>query len=41
MTCIFPPCPECLDGYLVPFSYSKDVFEKWKCTKCGKEIRKK
>ncbi len=41
--CIFPPCPECKeeDAYLVPFSFKHDVFEKWKCTKCGHVVEKR
>tara|TARA_Y100000310_G_scaffold345322_1_gene463774 strand:- start:4160 stop:4306 length:147 start_codon:yes stop_codon:yes gene_type:complete len=39
--CIFPRCHECNEGYLVPFSFKEDVFEKWKCTKCGHTIGKK
>ena len=39
--CIFPPCPKCEKGYLVPFSFKDDVFEKWKCTECGFELRKR
>lgn len=39
-TCIFPKCPSCNEGYLVPFSFKEDVFEKWKCTKCRHLIRK-
>ena len=39
--CIFPRCPECEEGYLVPFSFKEDVFEKWKCTKCSFELRKR
>ncbi len=38
--CIFPPCPKC-EGYLVPFSFKEDVFEKWKCTECGYTIEKR
>lgn len=30
--CIFPKCPKCNKGYLLPFSYKEDVFEKWKCS---------
>ena len=30
--CIFPKCPKCDKGYLLPFSYKEDVFEKWKCS---------
>ena len=37
---IFPKCPECKEGYLLPFSFKEDVFEKWKCTKCGHTIKK-
>jgi DNA-directed RNA polymerase subunit M/transcription elongation factor TFIIS len=36
---IFPKCTQC-EGSLVPFSFKEDVFEKWKCTKCGYTIRK-
>jgi Zn ribbon nucleic-acid-binding protein len=39
--CIFPKCPECNEGYLLPFSYKEDVFEKWKCSKCGHTIQKR
>ncbi len=39
--CIFPKCPSCGDGYLLPFSYKEDVFEKWKCSKCGHTIEKR
>jgi len=39
--CIFPKCPECKKGYLLPFSYEKDVFEKWKCSVCGHTVRKR
>jgi len=39
--CIFPPCPKCGEGYLVPFSFKEDVFEKWKCTKCGYVLEKR
>ncbi|MCH7567953.1 MAG: hypothetical protein IIA87_00895 [Nanoarchaeota archaeon] len=38
--CIFPKCPICNEGYLVPFSFKEDVFEKWKCTECGHTIKK-
>ena len=38
--CIFPPCTKCEDGYLIPFSFGNDVFEKWKCTKCNYTIKK-
>lgn len=30
--CIFPKCPKCGAGYLLPFSFKEDVFEKWKCS---------
>ncbi len=30
--CIFPKCQKCEKGYLVPFSFKEDVFEKWKCS---------
>lgn len=30
--CTYPPCPKCDKGYLVPFSFKNDVYEKWKCT---------
>ena len=39
--CVFPPCPQCVEGYLVPFSFKQDVFEKWKCTECGYVLKKK
>ena len=39
--CIFPPCPKCEAGYLLPFSYQEDVFEKWKCSECGYTIEKR
>jgi len=29
---IFPKCPECGNGSLLPFSFKEDVFEKWQCT---------
>lgn len=29
---IFPKCPECGKGVLLPFSFKEDVFEKWKCS---------
>jgi len=37
---IFPECPECKSGALVPFSFKEDVYEKWKCIKCGFTVRK-
>ena len=39
--CMFPKCPKCKEGYLVPFSFKEDVFEKWKCTHCEFELRKR
>jgi transposase-like protein len=39
--CIFPKCNDCGNGYLLPFSYKEDVFEKWKCSSCGKTIEKR
>lgn len=39
--CIFPRCPKCGKGYLLPFSYKEDVFEKWKCSECGHVIEKR
>jgi len=40
---IFPDCPMCEDGVLVPFSFGEDVFEKWKCTNpdCKHVLEKK
>jgi hypothetical protein len=29
---IFPLCPKCKKGHLLPFSFKEDVFEKWKCS---------
>jgi len=40
-TCIFPPCPKCDKGLLLPFSRAEDVFEKWKCSECGYTIEKR
>ena len=41
-SCIFPRCPQCEKGYLLPFSFKEDVFEKWKCTafECGFVLKK-
>lgn len=39
--CIFPTCPKCQEGYLLPFSYKEDVFEKWKCSNCEHTILKR
>jgi len=30
--CVLPQCPICKEGYLLPFSFKEDVFEKWKCS---------
>ncbi|MBS3077113.1 hypothetical protein J4233_02465 [Candidatus Pacearchaeota archaeon] len=38
---IFPKCPMCEEGVLLPFSYKEDVFEKWKCSKCEHVIQKR
>ena len=42
-SCIFPRCPECDKGYLLPFSYKEDVFEKWKCSnpECEYTVKKR
>ena len=41
--CIFPKCPKCGKGCLLPFSYKEDVFEKWKCSnpECDFVVQKK
>jgi ribosomal protein S27AE len=39
--CIFPKCSKCGKGYLLPFSYKEDVFEKWKCSECAYIIEKR
>jgi len=41
--CLFPTCPKCQKGTLLPFSYKEDVFEKWKCSnpECGYVIEKR
>ncbi len=39
--CMYPPCPKCGKGYLVPFSFKDDVYEKWKCTECKHELKKR
>jgi len=41
MSSIFPSCPQCPDGTLLPFSRGQDLFELWKCSKCGHTIYKK
>ena len=38
---IFPKCPKCGKGVLVPFSFKEDVFEKWQCTECEFVLEKK
>ena len=38
---IFPSCPKCDNGFLLPFSRGEDVFEKWKCSECGYTIEKR
>ncbi|MBS3080782.1 hypothetical protein J4221_04890 [Candidatus Pacearchaeota archaeon] len=40
--CIFPKCLKCEKGYLLPFSFREDVFEKWKCSneECKYTVRK-
>ncbi|MEK6872489.1 MAG: hypothetical protein AABW90_00575 [Nanoarchaeota archaeon] len=30
--CIFPKCVKCEKGYMIPFSFREDVFDKWKCS---------
>jgi hypothetical protein len=41
MECIFPPCPKCEKGHMIPFSMGHDVFELWKCTNCTHIVYKK
>jgi len=41
MSSIFPECPECGEGHMVPFSFKRDVFEKWRCTKCKYTVEKR
>lgn len=38
---IFPRCPKCESGLLLPFSRGEDVFEKWKCSECEYTIEKR
>ena len=40
---IFPKCPRCGEGVLLPFSYKEDVFEKWKCSikECSYTVEKR
>ena len=41
-SCVFPPCPKCSMGFLVPFSFNQTgmIFYKWRCTNsnCGHMI---
>ena len=37
----FPKCHECDEGTLLPFSFKTDVFELWKCSKCGYKVEKR
>jgi hypothetical protein len=39
--CVFPECPQCGKGYLLPFSRGEDVFEKWRCSECQHTIEKR
>lgn len=39
--CIFPPCPKCDKGHMIPYSMGHDVFELWKCTNCTHIVYKK
>ncbi len=41
METIFPPCPECKKGYMIPFSRGEDIFELWRCTNCRMTIHKR
>ena len=38
---IFPDCSKCDEGKLLPFSFKEDVFDFWKCSICGFEVRKR
>lgn len=29
---IFPSCPKCGEGTLLPFSRGEDIFEIWRCS---------
>ncbi|MFH1425604.1 MAG: hypothetical protein ABIG28_02655 [archaeon] len=40
-SCIFPKCPECGKGYLLPFSRGEDTFEWWRCSVCKHTIEKR
>lgn len=39
---IFPKCPKCQTGDLLPFSFREDVFDQWKCSNpdCNYTIKK-
>jgi len=41
MAHIFPPCPKCERGVLLPFSRGEDIFELWKCSVCGYTVNKR
>lgn len=41
MADLFPKCPKCDKGNLVPFSRGQDIFEIWKCTNCAYTINKR
>jgi len=38
---IWPVCPKCKEGAMVPFSFKEDVFEFWKCIGCGYKVEKR
>jgi len=38
---IFPPCPKCEEGFLLPFSRGEDIFEIWRCSHCLYTIYKR
>jgi ribosomal protein S27AE len=43
MSNIFPICPVCGKGTLLPFSRGEDIFELWKCSnpECGYVVNKR
>ncbi|MDP7180196.1 MAG: hypothetical protein QF824_02925 [Candidatus Woesearchaeota archaeon] len=41
MTTIFPVCPKCGKGHMLPFSFKEDTFEKWKCSDCLYTVEKR
>ena len=41
ITSIFPPCPKCEEGVLLPFSRGEDIFEIWRCSHCLYTIYKR